>query len=352
MSGLRTRMVSEDLDFVLITESAQLRYLIGFTGSNGLLVVGSHQADFLTDPRYTTQAKAETRGAKISIVSGDLVDQLPKLKAFSKGRKKIGYQSERISEARAMKLRRVLPQALYIAIEDIVSDQMLIKDPSEIALIAEAARIADHGFTKVLECIKPGVRERDVAAELEYIMQMEGSEQTAFETIVASGPRSALPHGRASSKKIKSGDFVTLDFGATYEGYVSDITRTVIVGKPSAQQRALYEVVRRAQDAAVRRARAGMECAELDGVARRIIDRAGHGPRFGHGLGHGIGLVVHEGPSVNSRSKTVLKPGMVITIEPGIYVPGWGGVRIEDDIVVGRGKSRVLTHSDKRLIVL
>lgn len=345
-------MVAEDLDAVLITEAPQLRYLVGFTGSNGLLIVWYREAIFLTDPRYTTQAKAEIKGAKVSVVSGDLVDALPNLQGFKRGRTKIGYQSERISEARTRKVRTTLPKALFVAVEDIVTDLMQVKDAAEVAMIAEAAQIADYGFRHVLDCIRPGVRERDVAAELEYLMQKAGSEDTAFETIVASGPRSALPHGRASSRKIQKGDFVTLDFGATFCGYVSDITRTVVVGNPSARQRAIYEVVRKAQDAAVRKARAGMKCAELDAVARRIIDKAGHAARFGHGLGHGIGLVVHEGPSVNARSTAVLKPGMVITIEPGVYVPGWGGVRIEDDIVVGRDKSRVLTKSERALIVL
>jgi Xaa-Pro aminopeptidase len=219
-------------------------------------------------------------------------------------------------------------------------------------LISQAASIADDGFTKVLERIKPGVSERDIAAELEYVMQKAGSESVPFETIVASGPRSALPHGRASAKRIQKGEFVTLDFGATVQGYVSDITRTVVVGRPTPRQRALYNVVRRAQMTAVEAARAGLVCADLDKVARQIIDRAGHGPRFEHGLGHGIGLVVHEAPAVNARSRTILKPGMVITIEPGVYYPGWGGVRIEDDIVVGRGKSRLLTHAERDLIVL
>jgi Xaa-Pro aminopeptidase len=281
-----------------------------------------------------------------------LADHLPRLNALLRGRKKIGYESDRITEARAQKLRSLLPKHIFVAFSDLIAPQMQIKDAGEVALIEKAARIADDCFASVLQYIKPGVRERDIAAELEYQMQKAGSEDVPFGTIVASGPRSALPHGRASVRRIKSGEFVTLDFGATVGGYVSDITRTVVMDQASPRQRRVYGVVRRAQQTALHAARSGMVCSDLDKSARNVIKRAGHGPRFGHGLGHGIGLAVHEGPSVNAKSNTVLRPGMVITIEPGVYFPGWGGVRIEDDIVIGRGGNRVLTRSDRELVVL
>ena len=183
-------------------------------------------------------------------------------------------------------------------------------------------------------------------------MTRAGSEQPSFETIVASGPRAALPHGRASSRRLKRGDFVTLDFGATVEGYVSDLTRTVVLGRATTRQRRIYELIRRAQRAAVARARAGVPCRTLDSVARGIITRAGYGKRFEHGLGHGIGLRIHEGPGVNARSKTILRPGMVITIEPGVYLRGWGGVRIEDDVLIGRRGATVLTTAERTLLEL
>ena len=345
-------MAAEDLNLVLITEPSQVRYLAGFTGSNALLLLDHRHADFLTDPRYRTQAKSEVKVARITVVSGDLFDQLPNLDVLKGGRKKIGYESHLISEQRAQKLRSVLPQVLWVGFDDLVAPLSQVKDPSEVASIEKAARIADQSLAFVLSSIKPGVRERDIAAELEYKMLMAGSEKVAFETIVASGPRSALPHGRASMRRIAKGDFVTIDFGATVDGYISDITRTFVVGNPTQRQKRIYDVVYRAQGAALRKARSGVACASLDKTARAIITRAGHGKRFEHGLGHGIGLAVHEGPAVNAKSKTILKPGMVVTIEPGVYYPGWGGVRIEDDIVISQNGSRVLTHSERRLVVL
>ncbi len=352
LAALRKRMAVEDLDLILLVSQPSLNYMVGYTGSNGLLLVGPTKAEFVTDGRYTLQAKSEVKGASIAISTGDLIDYLPNLKGARGGRKKIGFENHRVSDVRSTKLRVTLPDAFFVGFRDFVSPLQEIKDASEIVLIEKAAAIADLGFLAALECIKPGVRERDVMAELEYTMQKAGSEKAAFDTIVASGPRSALPHGRASMRKIRKGDFVTMDFGATVDGYVSDITRTVIVGKPTARQKRVYDLVKRAQQSAVRRVRPGAACAKVDAAARDIIKRGGHGLQFSHGLGHGIGLEVHEGPSVNAKSKTILKTGMVITIEPGVYFPGWGGVRIEDDVVVGRSSGRVLTHSDRRLIVL
>ena len=352
LASLRKRMADEDLDFALVNDGFQLRYLVGYTGSNGLLLVGQSKADFLTDFRYVEQVRTEIKGAKVTIGSGDLIDTLAKLPALAKGRKKIGYENVRMTEARKSRLQHLLTRMLFVGVPELAAPLMALKDADEIALIQKAAAIADKGFSSVLQYIKPGVRERDVAVELEYVMAKAGSEQIAFDTIVASGHRAALPHGRASMKRIKKGDFVTMDFGAMVDGYVSDMTRTVIVGKPTARQKRIYDLVYKAQRTAVQKARAGMACSALDHVARSIIARAGHGKKFGHGLGHGIGLLVHEAPSVNAKSNTTLQPGMVITIEPGVYFPGWGGVRIEDDIVIGRSGNRILTHSERALIEL
>ncbi|GAB4328741.1 MAG: Xaa-Pro peptidase family protein [Candidatus Zixiibacteriota bacterium] len=351
-ADLRKVLADEDVDFALFNSQPRLRYLCGYTGSNGLLIVGHSKAEFYTDSRYTTQAKSEVKGAKVAIIGGDLLAQMPKIKLLQKGRPKVAYERSLFSEAQAHRLHGSVPNALFVGLDELVAPLMALKDQTEIAAIEKAVRIADYGFSKILEHIRPGVREHDVAAELEYIMKREGSEGTPFDTICASGPRSALPHGRAAMRKIRKGDFVTLDFGAIYNGYVSDMTRTVIVGQPTSKQKRVYEVVRRAQDAAVRASRPGITGQKLDEVARKVIDRAGFGKQFGHGLGHGIGLEVHEGPGVNPRSKVTLRPGMVITIEPGVYIPNWGGVRIEDDVVITRSGHRVLTQSEKKLIVL
>ena len=349
---LRRWLVREDLDAVVLTDAAQLRYLVSYTGSNGLLAVRRRDADFLTDGRYREQAREEVHGARIHVVSGDLIGQLSQIRELGKGRPRIGYVSQLTSEQSAQRLRSVLPRAVFLPTDDPVAPLMQLKYPAEIASIKCAAAIADRAFAALLPMIKPGVPERELAAKLEYAMTMAGSEKLPFETIVVSGPRSALPHGRASSRRIRRGDFVTIDFGATVDGYVCDMTRTVAVGPASPKQKRIYALVLRAQQAAIARARAGVSCVDLDTSARRLIERAGLGRYFDHGLGHGIGLAVHEGPGVNPRSKTVLQPGMVITIEPGVYIPGWGGVRIEDDIVIGRRGATVITHAERKLLEL
>ncbi|MBI3871998.1 MAG: aminopeptidase P family protein [candidate division Zixibacteria bacterium] len=345
-------LVAEDLDYLLVNAVPQLRYLVAYTGSNGLLVLGKGSAQFLTDGRYREQARHEVHGAKVQIVPGDLLAHLPQMPQLAKGRPRIGYESSLYSEKAALRLRSLAPCALFVPLEEFVAPLLQVKDKQEVACIRRAAAIADFAFASVLPLIKPGVRERDLAAELEYIMARAGSEQVPFESIVASGPRSALPHGRAGTRRIAKGDFVTLDYGATMGGYVSDITRTVVVGRATTRQRRVYQMVLRAQKAALARVRPGALCADLDRAARSVIERSGDGRHFDHGLGHGIGLVVHEGPAVNAKSKVVLKSGMVITIEPGVYYPGWGGVRIEDDVVVRPGGTTVLTSAERRLLEL
>ncbi|MEW5701743.1 MAG: Xaa-Pro peptidase family protein [Candidatus Zixiibacteriota bacterium] len=351
-AAIRTWLGKEDLDALITAECAQLQYLIGYTGSNGLLIMGESRADFLTDGRYREQAAREVKGARIHVVSGDLAGHLGRISWLANSRPKLAYCPQQVSEDRIRILRSALPKALFVPVDDPVAPLRQIKDAAELALIRRAAAITDAAFAAVLPVIRPGVRERDVAAELEYTMMKAGSEKTSFETIVASGPRAALPHGRASSRRIRAGDFVTLDFGATYKGYVSDLTRTVVVGRATARQKAVYNLVARAQRAAVARVRSGVVASKLDRVARGIIEKSGHGRRFDHGLGHGIGLVVHEGPAVNAKSNTVLKPGMVVTIEPGVYFPGWGGVRIEDDVLVQARSADVLTSADRTLLEL
>lgn len=352
IAKLRRRLADEHLDYLLTTAGNQLQYLVGYTGSNGLLLLGRHSAEFFTDGRYREQAKKEVRGARVDIVPGDLVAHLPNLPLFKNGRPRIGIETALLTEKNGKRLRELLPRALFVPLEDFVSPLMQVKDKSEVANIRRAARIAEDALADTLPLIRPGVRERDLAAELEYRMTRAGSERPAFETIVASGYRSALPHGRASEKKVQKGDFITFDFGATIGGYVSDVTRTVVLGKATARQRKVYNLVLKAHDAAIAKARPGVKCADLDRIARVIIERGGYGKQFDHSLGHGIGLVIHEAPGLSARSQTVLQTGMVVTIEPGIYIPGWGGVRIEDDILIRPGKAQVITTSTRQLIEL
>ncbi len=350
LTNLRKRLVAENLDAILVSHLPHVRYLCGYSGSNGLMFVTAKKAYFFTDFRYTEQAKKEVRRAKVIVDQRDLLKNLPKHTEAGQPRLKIGFQANYVTHATFGKLRHTLSRALFADATGVVEALAMVKDADEIAAIQKAAEIADQGFYEVLEYIKPGVREMEVAAELEYTMKMAGSENPAFETIVASGHRAALPHGIASTKKIDKGDFVTLDFGATYKGYVSDMTRTVVVGKPTSRQLKVYNLVRRAQKAALNKIRAGITGVAADAAARKVIERAGHKKAFGHGLGHGIGMFVHEGPGLGPQSTDTLARNMVVTVEPGVYFKGWGGVRIEDDVVVMPRGVKILTQAERALI--
>ncbi|MBU8933591.1 MAG: aminopeptidase P family protein [candidate division Zixibacteria bacterium] len=356
---LRKKMQKDNLDGLILTQfdwmdgrASVLRYLIGFSGSTGILVIGPRRADFFTDFRYAEQCKKEIKGARVHIVDGDLIGALKEFTQLAPKNMRYGIDHSRMTVEIQGKLRHAWPDVLLTRGGSAIADLGWVKDKAELADIARAVEISDAAFERTLALLQPGIREREIAAELEYQMMMLGSEIAAFETIVASGPRSALPHGAASTKKIRKGEFVTFDFGATYKGYVSDITRTVVVGKATARQKKIYNIVLRAQLAGVRKIKAGVSGKAVDDACRKIITRAGYGKNFGHGTGHGIGYFVHIGPRLSQLSKDKLIAGEVVTVEPGIYIPGWGGVRIEDDVVVTRTGGRVLNRTPKNLLEL
>jgi Xaa-Pro aminopeptidase len=353
INALQKSLVGADLDGYLVSHLPHIQYLCGFSGSNALLLVTPRRADFFTDNRYTEQIRTEVKGTRKNVpTDGDLVAMMAALPMFSKGHPRIGFQPRHTTIDRHAMLSGKLNGALLVPHDHLVDALTLIKDKKETDSIRKAAEIVDRAFEFILPEMKAGVRERVVAAKLEYQMLMLGSEGAAFETICASGHRSALPHGKASSKKIRSGDFVTLDYGALVDGYASDITRTVVIGKASARQKKIYDIVKRAQQAAVRKIRPGASTRAVDAAARDIISKAGYGKQFGHSTGHGLGLEVHQGPSLSPRNDSRLAAGMIVTVEPGIYIPGFGGVRIEDDVRVTRSGYEVLTQAPKKLIEL
>jgi len=350
--ALRKKLQADNLDGMVITHLNHIRYLTGFTGTAGLLVITARGADFFTDSRYTEQAHKQVKGARVNTIKSDPISELKDFPQLNVKNRKYAFSSEYLTVAQKEKFQKALPDSLFIPTDSILADLGWVKDNEEIINITKAVEISDLAFERILNMIVPGVRERELAAELEYQMAMLGSEKPAFETIVASGYRSAMPHGVASHKKVKKGDFITFDFGATVNGYVSDITRTVVVGKPTLKQKKIYDIVLRAQKSAIRKVRAGVMAKAVDAVARRVIEKAGYGKKFGHGTGHGIGYYVHVGPRVGTQSQDKLVVNNVITIEPGIYISGWGGVRIEDDVVVTRTGGRVLNKAPKNLLVL
>jgi len=339
------------IDVLVVTEVNHVRYLSGFTGSNGIVVLAPPKALFLTDFRYAVQSQKEVKNCQIIVASRQLITELPKLPVFSRNAR-VGIEGDFISITTLEKLKELLPTVSFKPISQLIESLSIIKDNEEIGKIKKAVRIADKAFSEILKILKPGIKEKDVALEIEYTMRIMGAENVSFETIVASGQRSAMPHGRASDKKLRKGDFVTLDFGCLYQGYASDITRTLVLGKATERQKKIYNIVLAAQKMACRAVKPGLPCSRLDNVAREMIMKAGYGDNFGHGLGHGIGLIVHDKPVLSPQSTDVLDTGMVVTIEPGIYISNWGGVRIEDDVLVTSNGGQILSKSPKELVEL
>lgn len=336
------------LQWFFVTDPKNVRYLSGFTGTSGYVLLNKSKAYFLTDFRYTEQAKKQCSHLETVIHKPLVFDSVAEL---TKGAESLLVEAGNLTWENYQKLQERLESTVK-GTKDLVEKLRIVKDKTEIALIEEAARITDEAFLEVCDFIKPGVREKDIARELEFAMKRKGASQVAFDFIVASGERGALPHGVASDKTVKAGEFVTLDIGAVYEGYHSDMTRTVAVGQGDGFLKEIYEIVLKAQEEALKAVKAGKSSFEIDKIARDIITDLGYGEDFGHGLGHGVGLDIHEQPRISPQADTILEENMIITIEPGIYLPQKGGVRIEDLVVVEAEGARRLSLSSKELIVL
>ncbi|MCX6143869.1 MAG: Xaa-Pro peptidase family protein [Ignavibacteriales bacterium] len=351
LQEVRKHLETSGLDALLVSHLPHVRYLTGFSGSNGLCVVTLSKQYFLTDNRYREQSKTEIDGFEIVITSDTLLKAARK-RGMINGKKKIGFESQYLSVSTFENLKKLFPSASFVSKRSVIETIAAVKEESEIEAIKRAAAITDKVFRKVLLALKPGVRELDIAAEISYWHQRFGADGDAFESIVASGPRGALPHGRATEKRIRKGEFVTLDFGCKCKGYNSDLTRTVAVGPPTERGRKIYRIVLEAQRMAIEATRPGVPARNLDRVARRHIRQKGFGKYFSHSLGHGLGIEIHEPLRLSVKSKDVVRVGNVFTIEPGIYLQGVGGVRIEDDVVVRESGCEVITKSPKELMIL
>ena len=346
------------LDALLVTHPPNLRYLCGFSGSSGALVLTETKRVFITDGRYTQQARAEVRSAQIMIArQGLLAAAAAWLSAQQKkGRRtpsKIGIESEHITVAARSRLAGILPSNFRLReAPALVEQARMVKDEEEIACLRAAVLLGASLFDRALEVIRPGVRETEVAAEMEYAARKAGADAMSFETIIAAGGRSALPHGRASQAAIPGEAFVVCDFGVILSGYCSDMTRTVYVGRPAAEARGVYQAVKQAQQVAVDAVGPGIRVGDVDRAARKSLQNSGLAKYFTHSTGHGVGLEIHEAPRVAAGQMEILQPGMVITIEPGVYVPGKWGVRIEDMVVVTERGCEVLTPTSKELVAI
>ena len=351
-SAMQTQVEKLHLDALLVTHLPNIRYLCGFTGSAGVLSLGPGRPAFFTDGRYTAQAREEVAGARVVISQGSPLLAAAQFARKSKLRS-MGIEAAHMTVASRAALRRALGgQARLRDVGPVVEELRMIKDAGEIALIREAVNLGAGLLDTALPVIRPGVAEAEVAAELEYAARRAGAEAMSFETIVAGGPRSAMPHGVASAALIPRRGFVILDFGVILHGYCSDMTRTVHVGKVSAGDRSMYNAVREAQQAAVDAVRAGAACGQVDRAARNALRRAGLARYFTHSTGHGVGLEIHEPPRLGRGQAELLCSGMVVTVEPGVYLPGRGGVRIEDMLLVTGDACEVLTPAPKDLIEL
>jgi len=357
MGALRRRLTRAGLPGLLVTHPPDIRYLCGFTGSSAALAVTRRTARLFTDGRYTTQAAEEVKAAQVQIASGSPAVAATQWLAAQLGVSMAGFDAAKTTVAELARWKSELPTRLrkgffQTAPASFVEQLRSVKEGAELAVMAEAALTGCKLFEHVLGVLRPGIAEVEVAAELEHQARMMGAEGMSFETIVAAGLRSAMPHGRATTALLPRRGFVTMDFGIIHKGYCSDMTRTVFLGKPKPEERRTYEAVLEAQENAVNAVAPGASCAEVDEAARSVLRREGLAEAFTHSTGHGVGLEIHEPPRVGAGQTTRLQAGMVITIEPGVYLPGKFGIRIEDMVAVTRSGGQVLTPAPKALIEL
>lgn len=351
---LKKFLEEKGVDALLISDKYSLRYFTGFTGTTGIALAFPDKRFFFTDFRYIEQAKSqvEPKGFTIVKIERGAVDTLSEYIKNS-NIKRLGIEDKSVTVADYIIYQEKFGNISFVTLGAEVEKLRMIKTEEEIENIRKAVEIGDKVFSYILGEIKEGVLEKDLAALMEFQMKKLGGEGPSFETIVASNHRSALPHGVASEKAVEKEGFVKFDFGVYYNGYVSDMTRTIYFGEnPSPKHIEIYNTVLEAQLLACKSVKAGISCAELDKIARDYISEKGYGALFGHGLGHGIGLYIHESPSLNGKSDIILEEGMVITIEPGIYVEGFGGVRIEDDVVVRKDHGEILNKTSKELMII
>lgn len=347
---IQDKLSSWKIDVLIINTIENIRYLSGFTGSNGIIIITPDTNFFLTDSRYAAQAREEIKGLKIKIYKKQ-IEEVASLIGQTKF-KRIGFEGKGITYDVYHKLKGLLHSKRLIPAPKDIDIIRGRKDVSELEKITETIRLSSIGFNTAKDYITPGILECDTALAVEMAMRKRGAEAISFEIIVASGTRAALPHGKASDKKVRKNELVIVDLGARYYGYNSDETCTFIVGKPNREQKQVYHIVKGAHDMAIEAVKPGVKASYVDSIARKFIKKAGYGKYFGHSTGHGIGLAVHEWPNISQYSDAIIEEGMIFTIEPGIYIPQWGGVRIEDMVLVTKTGCEVLTKTSKEMTIL
>ncbi|MDP2729765.1 MAG: aminopeptidase P family protein [Dehalococcoidales bacterium] len=350
LGKLRQNLIERGLDGIFVAHPKNRYYLSGFDGSAGYLLITQEDAIVATDFRYIEEVKVVAPDYRVFRITGSTLDWFPRLIA-EVDLNRLGFEAEGVTfnlyRKLSQGLKKVRPQLEFVPVEGLVESLRVIKEPEEIKLITEAAEITDKAFEYIEGIIHPGMTEKEVAWELEKFHREQGSQPLPFEIIVASGPNAALPHARPSRRQIGSGEPVVIDMGARVGGYGSDLSRTLCLGEPDKTFKKVYDIVLRAQLSAIDSIREGMSGEEADNLARRVIEEAGYAEAFGHSLGHGVGLAPHEAPRLSRNSAESLSAGMVFTIEPGIYLVGWGGVRIEDLVLMTEDGVKVLSKGRK-----
>jgi Xaa-Pro aminopeptidase len=346
IAAVRKQLRRLKADAFLCSGPSNVRYLTGYTGSSGMTLISEEGAWFFTDFRYKTQAAEQVTGYDIVIAKKGLSDAAGKT-AKKKKFKRVAFEAAHVTVAAHEAMVKQFKEVELVSSKSVVENARVFKDENEVAKIRQAVDIADKAFEHIVGRLQPGQVEREVALEIEEYMIGQGADGLSFEIIVASGERSALPHGKASSKTLAAGDLITFDMGCKYRGYCSDLTRTVCLGKPTSEQQKIYRIVLDAQKRAEEAIQAGAGCKAVDALARNYIGEQGYKENFGHGLGHGVGIDIHEAPRLHWRERGKLKPGHIVTVEPGVYIEGWGGVRIEDMVVVMDEGCQILTRAPK-----
>jgi Xaa-Pro aminopeptidase len=345
---LQRQMTEQKLDAFVVGFAPNVRYLTGFTGSNGMALVLPHRAVFLTDPRYRIQAGQEV-DCPARVVSGPMLPHVVALLRRAKS-KRVGFEKARMSVEAYLTLKDAMPMRSSLEpVAGWIERQRMLKSKQELSAIRRSVELNSRAFEQALRRIRPGMRESELAAELDYRVRRCGADGPAFDTIVAGGARTALPHAHPTGAELRRGQLVLVDMGAMLDGYASDMTRMLFLGRPDARVKHAYSAVLEAQLAAIDAVRAGVKAHGVDRAARRVLARHGLGPSFVHSTGHGLGLEIHEPPRVGKNDQTVLEKGMTITIEPGVYIEGFGGIRIEDTVAVTERGCEVLTPTSKEL---
>ncbi|GAB6274713.1 MAG: Xaa-Pro peptidase family protein [Peptococcaceae bacterium] len=348
---VREKLKKHHLEAVLVTRPENRRYLSGFTGSSGALVISEKEKYFLADFRYLTQLRTECPDWQVIQVKESLFTVLSELLAEIKVNV-LGCEGDFLTYQQFKGLQDKLAGRTLTPLSEFVEELREVKETAEIMALEKAAAITTQAFNYILNHLQAGKTEKEISLALEFFMRSAGGSTPGFELIVASGPNSARPHGTATGKPLNKGDLVVIDLGCGYDGYYADFTRTVVLGEPTVRQKEIYQLVLKAQSAGFSALKSGIKAQEVDKEVRQVIEAHGWGENFGHSTGHGVGLAVHESPALAKDNETILKPGMVVTVEPGVYLPDWGGVRIEDMVLVEEEGCRLLTLAPKESLII